>query len=609
MDMQACKKCFLISFLFSLTTTLLVAQVSEKERVDSLYLRAKALKSKNGDSIKNFANDILRISVQDNYELGSVKAKLLASIYFINNLKLDTARILLEDCGLFFKKNQNLLMTEEGGLYYILSGERAFRLRNYAEAESHANSALAIFTEIKSDINIGIALTQLGSISYLQDKYAEALDFYLKALKVKMKVGDDIKYYRYELIRIAETYQTMGEYDKALEYIRIDIKNSSSDRNRLEDLKLIGEIFHQQASFDSAMHYFQLAKKLANDLNEVMYLNLINYDIALLLSKNGQFRESNDMLFPFLKIKFPKHSTMETNVKAHIARNYLYLKNYDKAIYYGRMAYKTANTIGLQTEIIKTSEILFQAFKALARYDSALHYNMINFSNRDSVYSIENQRKLSSLYAEIETLGKQKEIEALEKQNLIDQVQNRNLILAIVLGSISFISVLISVVLFYRNKQKKQILDNLILQQEIDLKNKDLHEQTLKMIYMNNSFVEIEQSLKQLHLQSSDSAKDIRQLLSNLQLNRTLEKEWDNFNRYFGTVHGHFFDKINTDFPDLSTSERRLASLIRMNLTNKEIASILNIESSSVKIAKYRLKKKLSLNEEEDIHSFFQNLN
>jgi DNA-binding CsgD family transcriptional regulator len=213
------------------------------------------------------------------------------------------------------------------------------------------------------------------------------------------------------------------------------------------------------------------------------------------------------------------------------------------------------------------------------------------------------------LYAEIETLAKQKEIEALEKQNLIDQVQNRNLILAIVLGSISFISVLLSLILFYRNRQKKQILDNLMLQQEIDLKNKDLHEQTLKMIYMNNSFMDIEQNLKRLHLQSSDSAKDIRQLLSNLQLNKTLEKEWDNFNRYFGTVHGQFFDRINTDYPDLSTSEKRLASLIRMNLTNKEIASILNIESSSVKIAKYRLKKKLSLNEEVDIHSFFQNLN
>jgi DNA-binding CsgD family transcriptional regulator len=92
-------------------------------------------------------------------------------------------------------------------------------------------------------------------------------------------------------------------------------------------------------------------------------------------------------------------------------------------------------------------------------------------------------------------------------------------------------------------------------------------------------------------------------------VNKTLEKEWENFNEYFGSVHGAFYEKINTKFPELSTSEKRLASLIKMNLTNREIASILNIESASVKMAKYRLKKKLNLEEEVDIQSFLQSLN
>ncbi|MCZ8214743.1 MAG: LuxR C-terminal-related transcriptional regulator, partial [Cyclobacteriaceae bacterium] len=273
-----------------------------------------------------------------------------------------------------------------------------------------------------------------------------------------------------------------------------------------------------------------------------------------------------------------------------------------------RKAYQVVKGSGMKFETINSTYVLSEVFKARGKFDSAYYYSDIYHHNKDSLFNKENQRKLSTLYAEIETLSKQKEIETLERQGEIDAIHNRNLVLIIVLGSIAFLSLLISIILFYRNSQKKQKLSNLLLQQELDKRNKDLHDQALKMIYMNNSFMEIEESLKRLHFQSTDSAKDVRQLLSNLQLNKTIEKEWDNFNRYFGTVHGNFFDKINAEFPDLSTSEKRLASLIRMNLTNREIASILNIESSSVKIAKYRLKKKLNLDEETDIHSFFQSL-
>lgn len=605
--MQYYKTIFLI-FAFFLFNVQLHAQDSNKQKVDILYQKAFELQSKNGDSIKNIANDILSISTRSKYEFGVIQAKLLASIYYINNMRLDTAGVLLNDCETFFTSNGRQVTTVEGGYCFFLQGERAFRLRNFDIAESYANKALVVFEEVKSDKNLAITFTQLGTINLLQENRPKALDYYLKALKFKMQLGTDPKLYRSETKNIAEIYKSMGEYEKALHYNRISLNSSTSDRLRSEDFRAIGNIFADQKMIDSAFYYYNKAKQLSTNFDDKSYQKVLNFNIAQVFSIDNKFVESNRILVPFLKEGFSPHSTMETNVKIQIARNYIGLKKYDSAVYYARMAFKTANNRNNRSEIIRASEILLDAFKALARYDSAFHYSMVYHLNKDSIYSMENQRKLSSLYAEIETLSKQKEIETLEKQNLIDQVKNRNLMLAIVLGSVSFLFLLISVVLFYRNKQKRQILDNLILQQEIESRNKDLHNQALKMIYMNNSFMEIEESLKRIHLQSSDSAKDIRQLLSNLQLNKTLEKEWDNFNRYFGTVHGNFFSKINADFPELSTSEKRLASLIRMNLTNREIASILNIESASVKIAKYRLKKKLNLNEEIDIHSFFQSM-
>lgn len=58
----------------------------------------------------------------------------------------------------------------------------------------------------------------------------------------------------------------------------------------------------------------------------------------------------------------------------------------------------------------------------------------------------------------------------------------------------------------------------------------------------------------------------------------------------------------------MSISEKRLAGLIRMDLTNREIAGILSIEDSSVKTAKHRLKKKLALTDEQNLYQFLVGL-
>lgn len=601
------KNHFFICLVLSATTIQLLAQNSVDDKVDVLYKRGIELQLQN-DSIKAIAQNILTISFQNDYKFGITKAKLLGALNSINNMRLDTARELLNDCEVFFSNNKRYSVSVESGLCYFLQGSRLFRLRSFDSAEYYTNKALTIYEKIESDKNIGSALTQLGIINHLKENRPTALNYYLEGLKFKMKAGLEPKFYRSEISKIAEIYKSMGQYDKALEYAKKALKASDSKRFLAEKNWEIGNIFSDLKLVDSALYYYQTAKKLLTEGVDNSFETVIDYNIARVLTIDGNFVGSNRYLLTMLKKSSSTHKTMERGFQLQIASNYLGLKKYDSALYYGRLVNRSAKQKNVQSEVANVSNILSLSFEALGRYDSALHYSLIYHANKDSIYSIENQRKLSSLYAEIETLGKQKEIEALEKQNLIDKVQNRNLILVIALGSISFISLLISLILFYRNRQKRHILDNLILQQELDKRNKDLHDQALKMIYMNNSFMEIEESLKRLHFQSADSAKDVRQLLSNLQINKSLEKEWDNFNLYFGTVHGNFFDKINADFPELSTSEKRLASLIRMNLTNKEIASILNIESASVKIAKYRLKKKLHLDEETDIHSFFQNL-
>src|SRR5699024_8700294 len=87
-----------------------------------------------------------------------------------------------------------------------------------------------------------------------------------------------------------------------------------------------------------------------------------------------------------------------------------------------------------------------------------------------------------------------------------------------------------------------------------------------------------------------------------------LDEDWEDFKHYFEEVHTGFFEALKQQAPTLTTSELRLSALVKLNLTIKEIATILNITPDSVKTARYRLRKKLDMNTEDDLSEFMMNV-
>lgn len=73
-------------------------------------------------------------------------------------------------------------------------------------------------------------------------------------------------------------------------------------------------------------------------------------------------------------------------------------------------------------------------------------------------------------------------------------------------------------------------------------------------------------------------------------------------------IHKDFHLKLTTSFPNITSLEKRLAGLMRLNLSTKEISSLLNISPKSVEVAKYRLKKKLKIEKEDNLKSFINHI-
>ncbi len=153
-------------------------------------------------------------------------------------------------------------------------------------------------------------------------------------------------------------------------------------------------------------------------------------------------------------------------------------------------------------------------------------------------------------------------------------------------------------------------LRNEKLRNEMIHRDKELANQTMSIIQKNKFLMKIKQELQHVQKFSQDSRLKTRIT----RLNKTINKEIDNkqqnqlFETYFDEVHQEFFEKLKQQYPQLSPREMRLSAYIKMNLTSKEIAALLNITDRGVEISRYRLRKKLNLPRETNLSVFLSNI-
>lgn len=140
------------------------------------------------------------------------------------------------------------------------------------------------------------------------------------------------------------------------------------------------------------------------------------------------------------------------------------------------------------------------------------------------------------------------------------------------------------------------------LEQDIRHKSQELSSTAMNLIQKNemlNDIVRQIDSLQKLVSKDSSSRAMIQKSLSRLQ--NSVEKSiggdnnWDAFNKTFDVVYQDYTKKLSEKHPNLTKSDKRLCCYIRMGLSSKEIAPMINISYKSVEMARWRLRKKIEL--------------
>ena len=339
----------------------------------------------------------------------------------------------------------------------------------------------------------------------------------------------------------------------------------------------------------------------SGELNRVLYfIQASRYDEAIALAdKTIAFADSMD--------RDKSHALYLKGVA------YRGLDIYKLAERYIEQAFDIGKQLQHKGKCAFYSHALYQTYYWKDKFEPALEWYEIHTTYKDSVYNEKKATEIAVYESKLESLEQKRKVTELEAKVKIDKQRKRLLWVIICFGAI--LSMLFLYAQRQRSRKKQAIQDALLaqanaekelLQNQLEFKQKELAGQILSITQKNNLLQELHMRIKDL--KNQDNAHSITRLLRTIQRNIENADEWDKFLQTFKSIHNSFLDKLQQLAQNLTSNEVRLASLIKMNLTSKEIAGMLNISDDGVKKARYRLRKKLGLASEVNIQDFLLGL-
>ncbi|WP_340201447.1 tetratricopeptide repeat protein [Ascidiimonas sp. W6] len=466
--------------------------------------------------------------------------------------------------------------------YAIGISERAKLINqkgDHTKAYEEAYKALRILDTINAepyraaDINV-----QLGEIEEKRGNRKEAIKFYLDALEIFIKTNDFV-YQSNVYNRLGFTYFNLKEYPDAIKSLEKGLELAEKYRlksNYSESLGYLGITYLHLNEFDRARDY--LEKGIAFD---------------------KRFKRDDPSSFKLL----------------HLGRVEAAVKNFDKSYNYFNEALALAKNN--KNKIIErdTYRSFANTYELSNNLNESIKYTKLYVNLKDSLLRAYNNKEIENLKIAYQTEKKEAALALQEEEikTLNANAENDKLI-KILYGGGTIAGIVLSGLLFFgfsqrmkKNKIEREKQEE-IYKQEITFKQKELASQTLHLVQKNTFLQELKENLENLKNSPEKFKVEFRRIVMLLKKESATDKDWEVFKSYFTEVHDNFDNKLKAINASISEKDLRLASFIRMNLSTKEIAAILNVLPQSVLTSKYRLKKKLNIEKENDLYGFLSNL-
>lgn len=470
---------------------------------------------------------------------------------------------------------------------------------NTESANAIMDENIPVFAKFNDSLHLGNALLLKGKIGMTNGFFNIALQETQKALKIHRALNDDFRIAE-DLFQIGVIYQTTEDHEKA----KAIFEESIDHYKKIENYQSVAQ----------ALNYLADSKIKLNQLESAE----VDLDSALSLSKKLEYNANiarvyfNKGLLEYNREAYPKAiSELQTSLDLWKTIDSPY--NEATSLYYMGQAYEKQGDLPQAltyfdkslaiADQLEDPEILGKVYLAkaktlegLKKYEDALVYFKKNKAISDSIFTLNRSKATQELKTIYETEKKEQQIALLEQEAKVSNLQK------LLLGGGLGLTVLVFGVGFYgiRQKLKRNKAEKAKVDSELAFKKKELTTHALHLAKKNEVLESLKQKAEELKKEEA-SKNGYQQLIRTINFDLQDDSNWKNFSHYFEQVHKDFNKNVKAKFPDITSNELRLLALMKMNLSSKEIANILNISQEGIKKARYRLRKKLNISTEESL--------
>ena len=447
---------------------------------------------------------------------------------------------------------------------------------NYESAIIFATKAYELAREADDKARIITTQQEVAFSNVALGRHEEALKSHQRGLHIAREAGID--YYIASLhLNIAEEMKVLNQLDSANFYVEKGLEliaaNPSFADLEADGLLILGDIHLTNERYEAAETQFARAEAL---LRAPDFRNKRGTTLGYLAEAQFQLEKLAAAKESSLAALSLTDSIGQRKQKLYnydrLARITEYEGNYRQAYDYLRQSKTLGDSLNLQVLSDKVAELTL-------------------------LFEKERQDRLIS--------EQQSQLALLESRAHANRLQR----FALIGGILALLALLAAGWYSFRQRNLRLSTEREQLATELKGHQRELSAHALQMAQKGQLLDQLGEELRQIKGERPDDRKKLDSLLRELGSEERIDQDWANFRNYFQGVHGNFEERLKTAAEqNLSPRELRLAALIKMQLNNQEVGSILGVTQDSLYKAKYRLRKKLPQAAEGELDGFIREL-
>ncbi len=482
--------------------------------------------------------------------------------------------------------------------------------------------AILLFEGLKDSSSLADVLLRRGNVYSDIGNDDQAMEAFMHSLRISEAIHRD-EYIAHNFISIGVVNDKQGNYTTAEEYFlkaQAIFKKQNDWFGEMSIYNNLGILYKNTGHRQKSMEAYQQSLEIADSTNFGRGQLSANTNLGILNVQMGFYENGlqHSSLALQLAREFEDKEAISDNLN-WIARAQLGLKDYLHSEQNATEALRLGREVQSLEKQRDANRTLSDIFEAQRDFEQSLHYYKSFVEVKDSLYNVDKAKQIAELQTIYETEKKDKAIQLLDKNAEIDLIRRTRLWVALSLSLIA--GALLVYSQWIRRTRDRKILsqekelevqrrqvaerDAVQVSRELDFKKQELAAKALLLARKNEFLQSINQEVDKMREFTEGRAREsVRRISRQIHMDIESEEDWEQFIASFREVHHDFVDQLQQTYPAISRSELRLACLMKMNLSAKELAALLNITSDGVKKARHRLRKKMELDSAVDIQEY-----